>query len=372
MGALLMGCTVGPDYQRPDIPVPPAWTTETEAGPQKSPPATDDTLKHWWTALDDPLLTDLIRQSLSGSLDLKTALARIEQSRAELGIVRGERYPSLDMDATYDRGLSSENSGIGSTRLSDIPMISVDPTDTYTAGLGAYWEIDLFGRIRRSVEAATADYQAAVEDYRDVRVALCADVGDTYYTICSLGRRIQIAEKNVAAQKRSLEIVRYRYEAGAAPRLELAQAESNLSATRSKLPPLLNDRVKAFNRLSVLLGKRPGDIGEEQIQNGAAPRPPSRMTIGFPADLLRRRPDIRTAERRLAAQGGSGHRGPLPPSQHSGHHRPYLHRRIGIFHPRKPAVQTGAQSELEHLRRRPHPQPHRHGKRTGFPGPSGL
>jgi NodT family efflux transporter outer membrane factor (OMF) lipoprotein len=305
--ALSFSCTVGPDYQKPEISVPTTWTEKT---PESAVPkaegardeATPEALQHWWTQLGDPILTDLIERSLVGSLDLRTAMARIDQSRAELGFTRGERFPSVDVGGAYDRGLSSENSGIGSTRLADIPQISVDPTDTYSLGLGASWEIDLFGRIRRSVEAALADYAAAIEDYRDVRVVLCADVGMTYFHIRTLQRRMEISKDNIRAQQRSLEIVRFRYQAGVAPRLELAQAESNLASSQAKLPPLQKDLVKALNRLNVLLGERPGTNRNQLLGSTTPIKPSRRLVIGFPADLLRRRPDIRITERRLAAQ----------------------------------------------------------------------
>lgn len=295
---LVTGCVVGPNYTAPETSLPESWNNTPQTGDLRITLELD----HWWESFGDPTLSNLVQQGLEGSLDIRSAMARMDEARAQLGIELGQRLPSAEVDASYERGRRSENTGMGSTRLADMPNIATDDTDNYSLGLGAAWELDLFGRIRRSVEAGKANLQATVEDYRGVRVALSADIATAYLEISSLQQRIDIAKSNISAQEKTLDLVRMRYDAGLAPGLELAQAEANLASTRSSLPPLQDSLEHTLNRLCILLGKKPGAL-RETIENSAAQSQLTKpLSIGFPADLLRRRPDIRRAERLLAAQ----------------------------------------------------------------------
>jgi NodT family efflux transporter outer membrane factor (OMF) lipoprotein len=257
-------CTVGPDYQRPDIPVPDQWTEELTTGVFQG----DAELAEWWTALNDPALDALIQRAAERNLDLRIATARIDQSRARLRITTGERFPDLDGTGQATR----------------------------------FREIDLWGRVRRSVESATADLAASMEDRRDVRVSLFAEVATTYIELRTIQDQLAIARSNVKTQEGSLELANSRFKNGISPELDVKQAESNLATTESSIPGLAQRESQAINRLALLLGEYPARLRGELSKPAPTPLPPTRVVVGIPANLLRQRPDVRAAERRLAAQ----------------------------------------------------------------------
>jgi NodT family efflux transporter outer membrane factor (OMF) lipoprotein len=287
------GCkAVGPDYEPPEVETPDAWRNavveelETESSP----------LETWWHGLDDPTLDELIARAGESNLDLRVALARVDEARALRGIAAGEQLPAVEANASYDRVQLSENG------LNPIPPGGFDPFNLETVGIAAAWELDVFGRIRRSVEAADAALAANVEDYRDVMVALYAEVASSYIDARSLQTRLAFARSNAEAQRESLQLTRDRYEAGLTSALDVAQAESNLANTEAEIPALESLLEFALNRLAVLLGEEPGAVHELLAEPAPIPDPPARVTAGMPADLLRRRPDMRRAERLLASQ----------------------------------------------------------------------
>jgi NodT family efflux transporter outer membrane factor (OMF) lipoprotein len=291
------GCVaVGPDYVRPEIPMPEKWSSDlggSFGGAQRDPAL-------WWKRFGDPILEELIARAARGSLDLKSALSRVEEARALLGVARGERLPKLDASASYTRSRQSSEASLGGKTLGSI--VSVQDVDTYTLGLGAGWELDLFGRLRRAVEASRAGLQAGFEDLGAVLVSLRADVALTYIEIRSLQSRINIAEKNVQAQKESQSIVQKRHRAGTAPGLDLAQADANVAATEATLPKLKTQLALAKHRLCLLLGEQPGALDSLLGRAVSIPQAWDEFGLGIPADLLRQRPDVRRAERLLAAQ----------------------------------------------------------------------
>jgi NodT family efflux transporter outer membrane factor (OMF) lipoprotein len=177
-----------------------------------------------------------------------------------------------------------------------------DPIDSWIFGLDLSWEIDLFGRIRRTVEASDAQLQASVEDYRDVLVTLYAEVGSAYVDARTFQTRLDFATRNVEAQRYSLELTRDRFSAGLTSALDVAQAEQNLAQTESTIPSLTIGLEASLNRLAVLLGEAPGELHDELEAYAGLPQPDDKVAYGIPADLLRRRPDIRQAERLLASQ----------------------------------------------------------------------
>ena len=285
---LLTGCAaVGPDYRQPQVDMAAEW--HAPADPAVLPEA--DLVREWWTLYRDPLLDRLIEKASETNLDLLTAVARVEETRARLGIATGERYPSVEATGGVTRQRSSENTiGAGYEETFYSPVI------------GASWEIDLFGRIRRSVEAATAEYQASEEDRTDVMISLYANVALTYLEIRTDQARLAAARANIDSQKEVLGLTRSRFRHGLATDLDVAQAERLLARAEAEVPPLRISLSQGINNLAVLLGSRPGSLHEDLMEPCPIPLPPQQATVGVPADLLRQRPDIRRAERLLAAQ----------------------------------------------------------------------
>jgi NodT family efflux transporter outer membrane factor (OMF) lipoprotein len=218
-------------------------------------------------------------------------VARIAEAQARRGIASGELFPAIDANALYQY-----------TDPSDRVTGDQKSFDFYSAGLGAAWEVDLFGRVRRSVEATEADFQASLELYRDVLVVLYASVATNYVEVRSLQKRIRYAEANIDAQAETLELVRERNRAGLVGDLDLREAELNLARTESVLPLLRQALTAAINRLSVLIGEYPSHLHDELREPREIPLLPHQVLVGLPRDLLRQRPDLRQAERGLAAQ----------------------------------------------------------------------
>lgn len=294
---ILAGCSaVGPDYVRPELAVPDTWNAAAVDGLDSG----SANLQTWWTGLDDPVLTDLIERAEAANLDLRLATARIREARARLGIASGQKMP--DLDASGSAGIS-EQSDVGPLEpLARLSPDGFDAVELYDVGFDASWEIDVFGRVRRSIESAGAAYEAAIEDYRDVMVTLFAEVARTYVEVRELQDRISYAEDNAAAQRASLGLTRDRFEAGATSEIDVAQAESNLRNTEAAIPALQIALRFALNRLAVLLGETPGAVDAALGGPGDIPDPPADLVVDVPAELLRQRPDLRGAERRLAAQ----------------------------------------------------------------------
>ena len=287
---ILSGCAaVGPDYLPPDPTVLPAWHTPLEGGltPGDMDPRM---LANWWTTLNDPELSSLIERAVAGNLDLKKAGAKVREARARRGISRADLFPTLDATGSATRSRGSEETGGGNTR------------ELYAAGFDAGWEVDIFGGLRRSVEAAEANLQASREGLRDVLVSLVSEVALNYVEARTYQARLAVAEANLKAQQETCELTRWRYEAGLSDELALEQARYNLESTRSQIPTLRSGLDETKNRLAILLGERPGMIHTELEERKPIPVTPLEVAVGVPADTLRRRPDIRKAERELAAQ----------------------------------------------------------------------
>ena len=247
-------------------------------------------LSSWWKTLDDPILTNLMEKAISGNLDLKSARSRVREARARRGIRESRLFPTVDAAATATRNRLSEDRYGG------------DDYSLYAAGFDASWEIDVFGGIRRSVEAATAEVEATEAAMWDVMVSLLSEVALNYLDVRTFQLGIEVAVRNLGAQERSYRLALSRYEAGLTNELSVQQAGYNMESTRSKIPVLRTGLVGAMNRLSVLLGLQPGALNKELAQQAPIPVPPLKVAVGIPAEALRRRPDIRRAERQLAAQ----------------------------------------------------------------------
>ena len=293
---MLAGCaTVGPDYQPPVVSAPDAWHARAVEGLTDGEAA----LQTWWKELGDPKLEELIGRAGESSLDLREARSRIREARAGLGVASGQRLPNVAATGFASRNKLSDHGPL--EPLADL-VGGLDPASLYSAGFDASWEIDVFGRIRRSVESASAGYQASIEDYRDVLVSLFAEVAINYVEVRTLQDRIAYALANAAAQRESVGLTGDLHQAGASSALDVAQAESNLAATEALIPSLEIGLSRALNRLAVLLGEAPGSLYQELADGGEIPSPPAEVATGLPVDLLRQRPDVRRAERQLAAQ----------------------------------------------------------------------
>ena len=280
----LGGCAaVGPDYRTPEIETPASF------GERDATSVSADEIARWWEVLDDPTLTELVNEVLAANLDLGTAVERVLAARATLRVSRSEFLPTVEGAGSYLRN-----------RPFGLP--NVETQDLWSAGGDLFWEIDLFGRIRRSVEASRASLEAEVEDLRGVQVALAAETVATYLQAVSLEERLGIAERNVEAQERSLDIANRRFEGGMAAGLDPAQARVNLFTSRASIPALRLGLRQAKHRLAVLAGQEPRALLDRVTTPKELPPLPGELMVGVPADLLRNRPDIRAAERRLAAQ----------------------------------------------------------------------
>ena len=292
---LIAGCTtVGPDYAPPKMNPPIQWNGKS--GERMSSSPLDPTaLNQWWTTLQDPVLTSLIDRAAKGNLSLRDAKVRIRTARAQRGISVADRFPTLNVSGTSNRTRFSENSFYGGTAFGGA-------TETlYEGGFDARWEVDLFGRVQRQVEASQASLEATEENYRDVLITLMAEVALNYLEVRTQQARLSIAEANRDTQAKTVELIRNSVEAGETARLDLEQARANLETTRSTIPSLEISLAQTKNRLAVLLGQAPGAVDAELAERRAIPLAPSQVAIGVPADVLRRRPDLRRAERELAA-----------------------------------------------------------------------
>jgi NodT family efflux transporter outer membrane factor (OMF) lipoprotein len=286
----LGGCaTVGPDYVAPDARAPAQWSAELKAG-VSSAQSDPQALARWWTVLDDPLLAGLVERSLQGNLDLRQAQARVREARARRGVAAADRFPTITTGVAATRASGSQETGLGLTN------------ELYSAGFDASWELDVFGGKRRATEAAQAQLEASVADTRDVLVTLFAEVALNYVEVRSFQTRLLLAEENLRSQSETYDITRWRRQAGLTTQLDVERARFNLEQTRAQIPVLQTGLAQARHRLAVLLGQPPGALAKELTETQAIPSARVELAVGVPADVLRRRPDVRRAERQLAAQ----------------------------------------------------------------------
>ena len=286
LAVALGGCAaVGPDYSEPQLAVPAGWSAGTGTDAMDAV-----LLARWWHGFGDPVLDRLVADALAANLDLAQARARLREARARRGVAGAALAPSVDASLSGSRSRSSGQSGSGSTR------------ELYSAGFDASWELDVFGGVRRSVEAAQADLEASVESLSDTRVSLAAEVALNYIDLRTAEQRLAIAEESIAYRGENHQIIRWRQQAGLVSELDLAQATTDLESTRAVLPPLRTAVTEAKNRLAVLLGRNPGELESLVHADRPIPLAAAEIVAAIPADTLRQRPDVRVAERRLAAQ----------------------------------------------------------------------
>jgi NodT family efflux transporter outer membrane factor (OMF) lipoprotein len=297
---LAAGCAVGPNYERPDLAAPVGWKEAQQTGVD----ARAAELSRWWSAFNDPLLNSLVERAVRSNLDLRLAEARIREARASRVVTAAGAWPTVDVSGSYTRNRASENA-IGAPAQGAVVAPSGGGANLdqnlYRSGFDANWEIDVFGGVRRSVEAADATIDATVEDRRDVLVTLLGEVARNYIDLRGFQRQLAVARANLKTQQDTLELTQVRFQAGLASDLDVAQQEAQVNTTASQIPTLESGLKQAAYALDVLLGSQPGALWGELAKEVEIPNLPPEVLIGLPSDLLRRRPDVRRAERQLAA-----------------------------------------------------------------------
>ena len=308
----LASCTVGPNYEAKKVDITdtfgsldegvasaPSAEAAARSTTVNATPLAPGAIATWWEQLNDPALTQLVSQAAAMNLDLKLAQSRLREARALRGIAFSARLPFVDARSEATRSRGSEN-------LDNFGNFGGNNSDTtnFQGGLDASWEIDLFGRISRDIEAADADIDVAREAKFAVLVSVVAEVADAYIDHRVLSRRVLVSEQTIAAQRETVNLTQTRLNAGIANELEVAQAQALLSSRQAQLPTFQAGQRLAAHRLAVLLGRAPGTPVEELTQASTLDQIPASMTqvpIGLPSELLRRRPDLRQAERQVAA-----------------------------------------------------------------------
>ncbi len=267
---------VGPDYKPPQYPVPQVWNSTTAIQPVA--------LTNWWTKFNDAQLDSLIARAITTNLDLKLAESRVRQARATRGLAASGFWPGVDASGQYRR----QSTG------GEVPVTG----DMYQAGLDAAWELDLFGGVRRGIEAADADVRASVENRRAVLITVAAEVALNYLNLRGYQQQLAIAQANIVAQERSAELTRQRFPAFAS-KLDVVNAEAQVATTRAALPVLESAARRTMFALGVLLAREPAALTAELETAAPLPVTPPEVPVGLPAELLRRRPDVRAAEAAL-------------------------------------------------------------------------
>jgi len=291
----MAGCTVGPDYHRPPSNPPAQWSESLSDGESKGSPS----IATWWKDFRDPELDSLIDRAVHSNLDLRIAEARVREARAQLGIVDADFWPNVDASGSYARARESANQPVlGQFALP--PSVDLE-NDVYQAGFDASWEIDVFGGTRRAVEAADANIAGAVYSRQDVQVTLVSEVARDYVEARGYQQRLAIAQQNIKAEQDAVTLTRDRYKKGLSNNLDAEQATTVLAQTEAEVPLLENGLQASIHHLGVLLGQPPGTLLTELATKAPIPVKPPQVPVGLPSDLLLRRPDIRNAERLLAA-----------------------------------------------------------------------
>jgi NodT family efflux transporter outer membrane factor (OMF) lipoprotein len=307
----LAACTVGPNYVRPDVPVPPRFDELPPAGPLA---AAGQDPGRWWTTFGDPVLESLIERAIAGNLDLATARSRIAAARAQEREARAARLPTLDGTAGFDRIDFSKNAGLsslasafggGGNSSSSPPGQGIalpgSGISTWSIGVDASWEVDLFGGVRRQIEGSRARVAAAEWNVRDVQVSVAAEVASDYLMLRSLQRQIAIAQDELKRQQNTLRLISARQQVGLVAELPVRQQRVQRSNVAAGLPKLAAEARDEIHALGVLTGDGPDALSATLSPGANLPDLPPPLPPGLPSDLLRRRPDIRVAERQLAA-----------------------------------------------------------------------
>jgi NodT family efflux transporter outer membrane factor (OMF) lipoprotein len=318
-GAVLAGCTLGPNFEPPRVAAPADFARAKPVQAQAPSSPVEATLApDWWALLDDPKLVELESRLATDNLDVQAASARLVQSRAGLRIVGAEQFPMLGSAASYNREQASTNGivsllgvtpaaaqpqsagGESAFGVGSLPGSSGAPAyNLWQYGFDASWELDLWGRVRRSVEAAKATTQASAEDRRAVLISAQAELARDYIDLRATQTLLEITEKNLSLARGIVKLTQLRLAKGVTTNLDVANASAQVASIEARLPPLQTRRDALVNAISLLLGQGPGAL--EQALSGAAAIPslPAQVPVGFPSELVRRRPDIRRSEAQL-------------------------------------------------------------------------
>jgi len=296
-GGLLAGCAVGPDYVRPRVAMPDHFQGQAEVGQRHAPAGAE--LATWWTGFGDPQLTRYVTLALEQNLDLAQASARVAQARAGLGAATAALLPSGNISGQAARAYQSVETPLGQV-LNATPGFD-RYGNSYEADFSASWELDVFGGLRRGREAALADYQASEAGALATRLAVAAQTADIYITIRGLQARLKVARQQVQTQQDLLATIKLLYGKGLAPELQVKQADGALAQVQASVPVLETGLDAAMNALDVMLGAQPGTHRAELMEDREIPSAPQIAATETPGELLRRRPDLIVAERRLAA-----------------------------------------------------------------------
>jgi NodT family efflux transporter outer membrane factor (OMF) lipoprotein len=298
--ALAIGCAVGPDYHTPKVNTPSNWSEAQRAGAINSAVQ----IVEWWKTFNDPELNSLIDRAVATNHDLRIADGLLREARALRTGAFFDLGPTIKGGAGYTDMRQARNSVpfvLKGPLGSEISSNYIFQYDLYDAHFDASWEIDVFGSKRREYQEANALLASVVENRHDVLVSVLAEVARNYIEVRNYQQRIAIARKNITAQQDAADIARSRFNAGLASELEVKQAEAVLATTQSQIPNLETSLKHGIHRLSVLIGQPPGALTAELSSTAPVPAPPPEVPVGLPSDLLRRRPDVRRAERELAA-----------------------------------------------------------------------
>ncbi len=305
---VVQACAVGPNYQTPKVQTPAAYSElSTGQDPLSQPVASEADLSQWWTQFNDPTLNSLITRALAQNLNLKVATARLRQARESVVVAASADIPHLSSSATVARVNDNSKSYLLSNILgADVggpgqTISTPSHLNLFAANLDASWEIDIFGGGRRSVEQADANLEAAVWRRRDGQVSLTAEVANDYLMLRTLQAEVAIAQSEAQTQGADFTIIRQQAQAGFVTQLNINQQQAQVEATIAAIPALQAQARAQIHAIAVLLGQAPETLETELANTGPLPTPPMTLPVGLPSDLLRRRPDIRQAERQLAA-----------------------------------------------------------------------
>jgi len=285
----LAGCTMGPDYRKSAPAVPDRWQAEKNASSGLKP-ITPEKLKTWWKSFDDSRLDRLMGLALAGNLDLKIALTRIDQARADRRSTRAELFPQVGLKAGAQRNQNLSPIYARGLRF-----------NIFELGFDALWEIDLFGRQQRRLEAATADLDAANEEHAQALVTLTAELARSYVEYRNLQNQLRITHTNLQTQQHTLALTERLFNEGVGTRHDVVRARAQAENTEAQIPALEGQMIAALRQLEMLVGKQPGALAADLAEPGAVPTAPGRELLASPAATIRHRPDLLIAERRLAA-----------------------------------------------------------------------
>jgi NodT family efflux transporter outer membrane factor (OMF) lipoprotein len=295
---LLAGCVkVGPNYARPPVDVSKNWLETKDMRVTTEPPQ----YRTWWEVFNDPVLNRIIEKAYRENLTLRIAAVRVVQARAQLGIAVGNLYPQVQQASgavTYDR-ISARGTGLSGAGAAGLGQLSSWQDQI---GLNAVWELDFWGKYRRAIESADAVLRAGIADYETAMVSLTADAAATYIQIRTLEKRLIIARDNVKTQEEGFQIAEAKYKGGLTTERDVEQARTILYNTQATIPVLEIQLRQAKNALSIMLGIPPGHLSDILQGESDIPTAPPQVAVGIPADLLRRRPDVRSAELQAMAQ----------------------------------------------------------------------